>query len=497
VAIAFVRKTDYSAAAASASIPITLSSPSGAGNFLAALVVCANGDTPTVTDDASNSWGLALANGFGSGSAAFIVYTTASPASASTVTVTFAGGGDVAVRIVEFSGVYFGAGDPLDQVGVGFGTDASPHSNPTSANNSGDLAVGLIGWLGSATASGHPGGWTAQSPDLTGGTVRLDSGYQLSANTLAAFSASLSASSDWAVGVATFYGSAPAAPPVGNPLPPFKVQVGFASNPLDNPQIWTDITVYVKDIRIARGRQHVLSHFEPGRLELTCLGYDRALDPFNTASSLYPNIKVNKQIQVLASTDGGITFTPLFTGFVDAWTPLWPDNLYSDVKITATDGLRFLQADGLYGLAAVVSNPVVPPFGGGGGPCCGGEVLMAEFSTDEGFTSDANSSISTSDLVTVLSVPLNVNTPNTRIRVAARFWAKGADEDLIVSVQGPVDVRSVPLSITSGSWAHGSIEAPPMSVASVGAYTIRLILGGSGVTISFGYQVLVWLVTTG
>lgn len=156
--------------------------------------------------------------------------------------------------------------------------------------------------------------------------------------------------------------------PTGStPLPPIKVQIGFASNPLDVPQTWTDISDLVRHIKIDRGRQHVLSRFEPGRLTLTCNGRGRELDPFNTSSTYAPNVKVNKQIQVLV--EWASTWYPLFTGFVDAYEPLWLDNLNTDIQITATDGLRILQAQIIQGLTP--SGSAAAPIGGtagSGGP---------------------------------------------------------------------------------------------------------------------------------
>jgi hypothetical protein len=156
--------------------------------------------------------------------------------------------------------------------------------------------------------------------------------------------------------------------PAGStPFPPIKVQIGFASNPLDVPQVFTDITNLVRRIKIDRGRQHVLNKFEPGRLTLTVNGRGRELDPFNTASPYYTNLKINKQIQVLVYW--AAAWHPLYTGFIDAYTPLWLDNLNTDLEITATDGLRILQAQWIDGLTPVGSaSATLAGTGVGGAP---------------------------------------------------------------------------------------------------------------------------------
>ena len=85
------------------------------------------------------------------------------------------------------------------------------------------------------------------------------------------------------------------------PWPPIIVQVGFGSTPLATPQTWTDVTKLAKKLRIQRGRTHVFSNFNPGKLTLTLWGVDRSVDPTNTSSPFAPGVDVNKQIQVLVN----------------------------------------------------------------------------------------------------------------------------------------------------------------------------------------------------
>lgn len=85
---------------------------------------------------------------------------------------------------------------------------------------------------------------------------------------------------------------------MGQPPPAMGAQIGFASNPLDSPQVWTDITSLVRSAKTRRGRQHVLNAVEPGTLDMVCDGRGRELDPTNTSGPYAPNVDINKQVQL-------------------------------------------------------------------------------------------------------------------------------------------------------------------------------------------------------
>lgn len=105
-----------------------------------------------------------------------------------------------------------------------------------------------------------------------------------------------------------------------NPMPLVQVQVAFASNPLSGTYTWVDVSQYVRNVEITRGRQHVLNNFEPGRLTVTLDGRDGSFDPTNPSSTYYPNVDINRRVQVLAwwnlltAAQGGATITGGWTG---------------------------------------------------------------------------------------------------------------------------------------------------------------------------------------
>jgi hypothetical protein len=121
-------------------------------------------------------------------------------------------------------------------------------------------------------------------------------------------------------------------------MPAVKVEIAFASNPTGGSYTWVDVSANVRKIQIRRGRQHVLNKFEPGSCTILFNARDGSLDPTNPSSPYYPNVDINRRIRIRA----GASLTPIFTGFTDAWTPKWPNNVSADVEMTATDGLRLL-----------------------------------------------------------------------------------------------------------------------------------------------------------
>jgi hypothetical protein len=85
---------------------------------------------------------------------------------------------------------------------------------------------------------------------------------------------------------------------MGNQLCPVTIRAGFSSNPLASGQSWTDLSPLVKRLSTYSGRQRVLQETEPGTLTLLCRGETGILDPTNTTSAYYPNVAINKQVQI-------------------------------------------------------------------------------------------------------------------------------------------------------------------------------------------------------
>lgn len=106
-------------------------------------------------------------------------------------------------------------------------------------------------------------------------------------------------------------------------VPTLTVRIGFASNPLANPQTWTDVSHDAIALHIARGRQHALDRIEAGTATVILRNLSNQYWPDNTNSPYTGNIKPGKCIN-LRATYGGNTYD-LFTGFIESWQPSWQE----------------------------------------------------------------------------------------------------------------------------------------------------------------------------
>lgn len=104
-------------------------------------------------------------------------------------------------------------------------------------------------------------------------------------------------------------------------FPELVVEVGFASDPLDNPQTFTDLTHDGMSLHISRGRQHALDRIEAGISSITLKNFSNQYWPANASSPYYGHIKPGKCIRISAVYNS-VTYY-LFYGFIEAWRPYW------------------------------------------------------------------------------------------------------------------------------------------------------------------------------
>jgi hypothetical protein len=108
----------------------------------------------------------------------------------------------------------------------------------------------------------------------------------------------------------------------GNPaglsnLPVVGVFVAFDDGPYVADPDWVEVTDYVRDVSIRRGRQDDLQQFPSGSCSITFDNRDRLFDPFNTAGTYYGKLKPRRQVRVVGQWNG-VNY-PLFRGFVAGW----------------------------------------------------------------------------------------------------------------------------------------------------------------------------------
>lgn len=121
--------------------------------------------------------------------------------------------------------------------------------------------------------------------------------------------------------------------------PTLTVRVAFATEPLAATPTWTDVSDYVRSVRIRRGRQDELNRIEAGVAEVTLDNRDRRFDPTNTSSPYYPNVLPMRKINIRA-TWNSVTYD-LYTGYIENWPPDWPLTDDSSVTLDCVDGFKY------------------------------------------------------------------------------------------------------------------------------------------------------------
>jgi len=126
-------------------------------------------------------------------------------------------------------------------------------------------------------------------------------------------------------------------------MPAVGVFVAWTGTPYEvNPTGgWTEISQYVRQVTIRRGRQDDLQQFPPGTAQLVLDNRDRLFDPFNTASPNFANLKPRKAVKIVANWNG--TEYPLYRGYVAGWPVEYTEaGLDSTVTIDCFDVLGLL-----------------------------------------------------------------------------------------------------------------------------------------------------------
>lgn len=108
----------------------------------------------------------------------------------------------------------------------------------------------------------------------------------------------------------------------GPGLPDFSVEIAFASLPTDATQTWSDVTPYVRQLGIRRGRNNELARVEAGTLDLLLNNRDSRFNPENTAGAYYPNVLPKRAVRVMFRSGG--TEAAAFYGYTAGFPQEWP-----------------------------------------------------------------------------------------------------------------------------------------------------------------------------
>lgn len=145
--------------------------------------------------------------------------------------------------------------------------------------------------------------------------------------------------------------------------PQLIVEMAFDASPYDVSPTWTDITQYVAEVSIHRGREDDWNDSFVSTATLTLINDDRRFDPFNVTGVYFGRLKPRRQVRV-RGTIGGNTYD-IFRGFVNgfpvSWTNLGTQNAMQTLKVDAFDLLALLSSSALKGdLAEIYTKSLAP-----------------------------------------------------------------------------------------------------------------------------------------
>ena len=127
-------------------------------------------------------------------------------------------------------------------------------------------------------------------------------------------------------------------------MPVVGVFISFSDGPYVVDPNWVEVTQYVRDINVRRGRGNDLQQFPTGSATLTLDNRARLFDPFNTAGIYYGNLKPRRQIKIVGQW-AGVTY-PIFRGFIAGWPVGYTEGgKDSTVDIDCFDALGLLAAE--------------------------------------------------------------------------------------------------------------------------------------------------------
>ncbi len=100
----------------------------------------------------------------------------------------------------------------------------------------------------------------------------------------------------------------------------FHCKIAFANDVMDETPTWNNVSTHLMAFSTRRGRQHELDRFECGTATITLNNASGVYWPGKTGG-YYPNVKNRKRVQIYM-TYNAVDY-PLYTGFVESWTPRW------------------------------------------------------------------------------------------------------------------------------------------------------------------------------
>lgn len=338
------------------------------GNTLVAIVAAntfgASGEIDcrisAVTDDAHNVWQPG-ATGYSDGASGeeetavrLAIWFCAGAKAATKVTATATQTCDsMTIDLVKISGVTNIV--PLDAAegNATIGTDAT--ADITTLNNEDIVIAAAAGGDTSKTLTHDADTWTpltdvdtfGESDPQDGLLMRSAYLIQTTAGLQSTnWSSSLTAGLAWAA-IALKDGTVDTTNPNPNwPQVTHELAFGFDPNDPEAVPTWTEVTNRVLSFSARRGRDYELTRVEAGEADVRMRNDDGALNPENTTSPFFPNVRLMTPYRIRAKWNG--QEHSIFAGYVERWPQIW-DEQYGTSLMEAVDGLATLSATRLIG----------------------------------------------------------------------------------------------------------------------------------------------------
>ena len=132
------------------------------------------------------------------------------------------------------------------------------------------------------------------------------------------------------------------------------IEIAFDSDPLDTSQTFTDVSAYIREFSIDRGRQHDLADDQTGTASVVLDNTDDRFNPLNTSSPYYDTanseskISPFRQIRIKAEYDS--TTHTLFRGFIQGYPESFGgQGADSSVRIRCVDAFKLFNLNTIGG----------------------------------------------------------------------------------------------------------------------------------------------------
>ncbi len=123
---------------------------------------------------------------------------------------------------------------------------------------------------------------------------------------------------------------------------------------------WTDVTSRLISFRSNVGQQFDYDGPQPGTMTVVLDNTDGALDPENTSSAYYPNVKVNRQVRISVQRTSGDPLVPILHMYADSWERSWPGEMrVSETVVECTDLVKYYARWSITGLAVAANTAAV------------------------------------------------------------------------------------------------------------------------------------------